>query len=70
MDNNDNTHCNSVVEKYFITRHYNLHKMPIYSNQRVNRYQSGTDVQSTYVKTKNIYFTNNGLFFYQRQTWH
>lgn len=37
--------------------------MPIYSNQLVNRYQSGTDVQSTYVKTKNIYFMNNGLFF-------
>lgn len=52
IDSNDNTHHNSVVEKYFITRHYNLHKMPIYSNQLVNRYQSGTDVQSTHVKTK------------------
>ena len=37
--------------------------MPIYSNQLVNRYQSGTDVQSTYVKTKKKYFMNNGLFF-------
>lgn len=64
IDNNDNTHCNSVVEKYFITRHYNLHKMPVYSNQLVSRYQSGTDVQSTFVKTKKFIFYEQWSIFY------
>ena len=39
--------------------------MPIYSNQRVNRYQSGTDVQSTYVKTKIYIFYEQWFIFYQ-----
>lgn len=54
-----------LLKNILITRHYNLHKMPIYSNQLVNRYQSGTDVHSTYVKTKIYIFYEQWSIFYQ-----
>lgn len=67
IDSNDNTHHNSVVEKYFITRHYNLHKMPIYSNQQpINlSIDINQELMSSPLmwKQKYIYFMNNGLFF-------